>query len=688
MRKSFFLLVFFLNLFGGLWGLDPQKRITQYTLSTWKTERGLPNNTVLAITQDRSGYIWLGTADGLVRFDGVNFTSFDIDISAESKDHLINNLYVDRSGILWIGTLRGKLFSLEKGVFKSHVLAGNVSGMSNCCIAEDDQGNLWVGTSVGLFYCRPESRGAFLKDSTFPSIRIRCLAKDLAGRLMIGTIKQGVNVLEKEKWRRILPDAEKLESNIYVLKQSRDGYLWVGTETGLYSFLNNRLLERSLRPGLNANITVLVEDRGHNLWIGREDGLFRRQGNIFQFLDKELGLGGNTIYSLFEDSEGSLWVGAVDGGLTQIRDEKITAFTEREGLIGSKFRCLHSDDAGSLWISGSGGYLSRYRDGGFENFPLPVRFKDSDINSLEKDTNGSFWLGTDSGLIFFHKGRFREILLPGADPNIAARCVLKDGAGRLWVGTWGEGLFCREGGTITAFSVANGLPGDWVQALFEDRQGNLWVGCENGLAVMAAETRQSFHVEPFLNNCHVFSFYQDEHGTIWVGTHQGLKIYKDGRWGSLNSDRGLFDSRIYSILEDDLGYLWLSSERGIFQARKDELEKAAFNKNLKISGRLFDENDGMKSRVCNFGNPAGWKDRNGRLWFANLAGVVSIDPAHIRKNEKVPPVLVEEVLVDKHNLLVLRYLDRRQDVETVGRQPEVRIPLHGLEFHPFRQDRV
>ncbi|HEX7503232.1 MAG TPA: protein kinase [Acidobacteriota bacterium] len=129
-----------------------------------------------------------------------------------------------------------------------------------------------------------------------------------------------------------------------------------------------------------------------------------------------------------------------------------------------------------------------------------------------------------------------------------------------------------------------------------------------------------------------------------------MKIQKNGRWGSLNSDRGLFDSRIYATLEDDLGYLWMSSERGIFRAKKGELEKAAFDKNLKVSGRLFDENDGMKSRICNYGNPAGWKDETGRLWFANLEGVVSIDPAHIRKNDRVPPVLVEQVVVDNRSL--------------------------------------
>jgi tRNA A-37 threonylcarbamoyl transferase component Bud32 len=150
----------------------------------------------------------------------------------------------------------------------------------------------------------------------------------------------------------------------------------------------------------------------------------------------------------------------------------------------------------------------------------------------------------------------------------------------------------------------------------------------------------------------VASFYEDASGMMWIGTHQGLKVYGDGRWGSLNSEQGLFDNRIYTIMEDGLGNLWMSSERGIFRAKKSELAKAAFDKNLKVSGRLFDESDGMKSRICNYGNPAGWKDEAGRLWFANLAGVVSVDPAHILKNDRVPPVLVEDVVVDNRSLTI------------------------------------
>ena len=641
--------VFFINIISDLQGLDPQKKITQYTLDTWKTERGLPNNTVLDIAQDRSGYLWLGTAEGLVRFDGAGFTVFNSGNTVEFHDNFVNNLYIDRRGTLWIGTMRGRLLSLEKGIFTNHPLAGIVSGMSKNCIIEDGQGDLWVGTSEGLCCRKSGDSGFFKKISAFPVKKILCLATDHAGRLLVGTEGTGLYRFEKDHWLRVLSVSGKSVNDIYVLKQDRNGFLWIGADNGLFSYRDDKLRKFSLDHG-PSQVTSMVEDRDGSLWVGSEEGLYRWSQGTFQPLTTNQGPSGNQVYSLCEDSEGSLWVGAIDGGLTQLRDEKITSFTWHEGLAGSKFRSLQEDNDGTLWIGGLGGFLNRYQDGRVENFRLPIRFENIDINSLENDAGGSLWLGTDSGLLFFHDGRFREIPLPGPKPNMATRCVLKDRAGRLWVGTWGGGLLCRQGEKFTTFSIADGLRDERISAIFEDRRGNLWVGGESGLAVMTPQNTGKFFVEPFLNDCSVFSFYEDQRGTLWVGSRQGLKIQKNGRWGSLNSDRGLFDSLIYAILEDDLGYLWMSSERGIFRAKKGELEKAAFDKNLKVSGRLFDENDGMKSRICNYGNPSGWKDKAGRLWFANLEGVVSIDPAHVRKNDRVPPVLVEEVVVDSRNL--------------------------------------
>jgi ligand-binding sensor domain-containing protein/tRNA A-37 threonylcarbamoyl transferase component Bud32 len=686
LRKNILLIISFLYFAGSLWSLDPKKKITQYTLNTWKIERGLPNNTILAIAQDRSGYLWLGTAEGLVRFDGVNFTVFNSNNTTEFSDNIVNNLYVDRLGVLWIGTLQGKLLSLEKGRFKRHLFAENVSGINYFCIVEDVQGMLWVGTNEGLFYRSSADKEFFKKYRAFPGMKIRCLSTDLMGRLLLSSINKGLYRLEKEKLIKILSDTDKLSDDIFVIRQGRNGCLWLGTQSGLYYYQKNQLLDLPLKPGIAATIISLFEDIDGNLWVGSEGGLYRCNQGVFQSLDVGNGLGSNYVYSLYEDAEGSLWVGTIEGGLAQIRDEKITILTSREGLNGEVFRSLHGDDAGALWIGGYGGYLNRYQNGRIENLRLPVHFQSETIWSLAPDDADSFWLGTSSGLLHFQDGRFKEIPLPGPAANIEIRCVFKDRTGRLWIGTWGTGLLCWHNGKFTAYSTADGLVGDRISSIFENRQGDLWVGSENGLAVMLTGKPGEFVSEPFLKHCHVVSFYDDQHGTIWVGTrNQGLKVYRNGRWGSLNSDRGLFDNRIYAILEDDQGNLWLGGERGIFQARKSELVLAAFDLAQKVRGRLFDETDGMKSRICNNGNPAAWKDGNGRLWFANLVGVVSIDPAHIQKNDRVPPVKLEEALVDQKNWLSKDF-DRSQEVKLPAGSQRFEFHYTALSF--IRSDKI
>lgn len=492
----------------------------------------------------------------------------------------------------------------------------------------------------------------FKKYLAFPYVKILCLVKDHLGHLLISTEKKGLFRLEKDKLRKVLSDTDKLGSDINVFSQDRNGCLWLGTDSGLYQYQNDRLLHYPLKSGIPDNIISLAEDRDGNLWVGSEGGLHRWRNGVFQSLATEQGLSSNYIYSIYEDAEGTLWVGTVEGGLTQLRDEKITVFGEAEGLSSDLVRCIHGGEAGILWISGYGGYLSRLQGNHFENFRPSELLKNDTVWQLEAETDGSVWLGTDHGLYHFQNNHFQTVALPPAIASADIRCVFKDRSGRLWIGSWGAGLLCRSDGKFIVYSTSDGFSDKQVNVIHEDRQGNIWVGGESGVSIAQQKKNGAFNFKNILSGCRAVAFYEDVHSAMWVGTrNHGLKIFKNGRWGSLSSEQGLFDNQVYAIVEDVHSDLWLSSERGIFRARKSDLERAAFDPILKVRGRLFDENDGMKSRICNYGNPSGWKDDNGRLWFANLAGVVTIDPAHIRKNERVPPVLVEEVVVDNQILL-------------------------------------
>ncbi|MFO7688910.1 MAG: two-component regulator propeller domain-containing protein, partial [Desulfobacterales bacterium] len=537
----------------------------------------MPNNTVLAIAQDRSGYMWLGTAEGLVRFDGINFTLFDSRNTAEFQDTFLNNLYIDRRGVLWIGSYRGKLLSLEKGRFKSHFLPQTVVNINFNCLVEDGPGTLWIGTSAGLFYRPPGKNNVIKQYPAFHNTRILCLAADLSGRLLISAAGKGVYRLEKGEFRPFLTAADLSNRDVYVLEQCRNGTLWLGTLAGLFDYQDNRLGHHPQKPGMTEIIHALAEDRDGNLWVGSEGGLYRWCQGTFESLDSNLGLSSNFVFSAYEDAEGSVWAGTIDGGLTQIRDEKITTFSDREGLTGQVFRSLHAGENGIMWIGGYGGYLNRYQDGRFRKFDLPARFRSKTIWSLEADAGDSLWLATESGLLHFHDGRFREMPLPGSAAAVETRCVLRDGSGRLWIGTYGAGLLCRQQDVFKRYSGADGLHDDRITCLFADRRGNLWVGSETGLDFLGAGKSEYFQREPLLDGCRVECMYEDDLGVLWIGTRShGLKILRNGRLGSITLDKGLFDNRVYTILEDRETNLWLSSERGIFCAPKKELEETAW----------------------------------------------------------------------------------------------------------------
>lgn len=624
----------------------------RHVLDVWKSERGLPSNSVFALTHDRAGYLWLGTWDGLVRFDGKSFRAFARANTPALRDNMIKTLCLDRRGTLWIGSYQGELVSLRHGEFRRHRFAAPGVSRPIYCLLESRRGNLWIGTSAGLFYRPAGDADRFEEIQGLAGKKIMGLVEDGRGHLWVGTETSGLYRLESLRWRRFPLLAGGKAALINALCLSRDGRIWAGTRDGLYGIRGDDASRLMVGAGPSNNIICLLEDRRGDLWAGTENGLYRvaiRRAGA-QVDDRATAAG--LIYSLCEDAEGSLWAGTVGGGLIQVREARFAFFFWPSGPASGMPRCLREDGAGFLWVGGAAGRLGRFRDESFQEFALPPRFRNHSAGALERDASGSLWAGTSAGLLRFQGGAFHEVPLafPGAGRDV--RGLLRDRLGRMWAAVWEQGLVCLSaGGASERFTRASGLGDDRIHCLLEDRRGRLWIGSESGVRVGRPEPGGAFRPRLELDGCQAMSAYEDGDGAVWIGTfNQGLKVHRAGRWGTVTIDQGLFDNRVYAILEDNGGYFWLTSERGIFMARKSELLRAAFDPRQRVQGRLFDESDGLGSRVCNSGSPAAWKDRDGRMWFATLNGAARIDPAHAGRNGSPPPVRMEQVVVDMRDL--------------------------------------
>jgi PAS domain S-box-containing protein len=636
---------------GGRAGLDPRKAISQYVHDVWQTEAGLPQDSVLSIAQTPDGYLWMGTEEGLVRFDGVRFTVFDKRNTPELTSNLILALLVDRRGALWIGTNGGGLVRLQRGKFLPYTARQGLSNNVILSLYEDPSGCLWVGTDGGGLdrlkngrFQSYRSKDGLLNDSVF------AISGDAQGALWIGT-HSGLNRLQDGRitaftTRNGLPN--DYVRTIYVDLQ---GAVWVGTNGGgLACFRDGSFTTYTTRDGLSDNaIWSLYEDSGGSLWIGTGGGgLNRFRDGKFAAYTSKLGLSSDSVWAIHEDKEGSLWIGTAGGGLNRLRDGSVTAYTTAEGLSDNVVLPVFEDHEGALWIGTNGGGLNQFKDGRFAVYTTRDGLADNQVFSISEGADGSIWAGTRRGLSRFYKGRFTIYTVRNGLPNDIVLASYVDHEGNLWIGTRG-GLSRFRDGRFTTYTSKDGLSNNYVLSITEDPQGTLWVGTGGGGLNRFRNGRfTAYTTKTGLPNDVVWSLYSDPQGNLWIGTDGGgLSRLHGGVFKNYSTRNGLFDDTVFAILEDGLGDLWMSSNKGIFRIRKQALNDIAAGKIHFAPSVPYGVAEGMKSKECNGGfQPAGAKARDGRLWFPTMQGVVTIDPRHPQTNPVPPPVSIEQVVVD------------------------------------------
>jgi ligand-binding sensor domain-containing protein/signal transduction histidine kinase len=354
-----------------------------------------------------------------------------------------------------------------------------------------------------------------------------------------------------------------LKSVIYSIAQTQDGYLWLGTEFGLFRFDGVRSVPWQPPAGEHLPSTYIrsvLAARDGRLWIGTTEGLASwKDGKLTHYPE----LAGQNVHALVEDREGAVWAGGSlpTGKLCAIRRGSAQCYGE-DGSLGRGFFFLHEDSAGSLWAAGPTG-VWRWKPDPPKLYPMP-----GTPLELESD-NGALLISSRSGITRLVDGKADAYSLPGSVGKYTPVRLLRDRNGGLWIGTTDRGLLHVHQGRTDAFGQSHGLSSDYIQRIFEDREGNIWVATVDGLDRFRDFAIPTISVKQGLSDASVVSVLAARDGSIWFGTRDGLNRWNDGKITIYRKrDSGLPDDNVDSLFQDDHGRIWVSTHHGVAYLEK------------------------------------------------------------------------------------------------------------------------
>ncbi|WP_224249227.1 two-component regulator propeller domain-containing protein [Hyalangium gracile] len=664
--------------------LEPHRRISQYNHESWHSENGLPQNSVLSAVQTADGYLWFGTYEGLARFDGTRFAVFDRRTSPEVTEQEIFALVEDAAGVLWVGTNQG-IFRFENGQLRRPPEAGPLAEASIQGLAADGK-SVWISSSVGLARAPVSGKGPwrfYTPQEGLPAGGTKAVIVDGAGGAWVGT-SVGMGHVSRDTVRLTAwPTPEPRQ--VFGLEQTRDGTLWIATTHGLLSLREGRFTAYGPEQGMpSVHVIRLLEDRDGNLWVGTVQGLLRHNAAGFTPFTGSKGLVDDGVYALLEDRDGHLWVGTRNNGVHHLSNGPFVPFGKPEGSTFDGARLVLEAQDGVLWLGSGAGGMERVKDGVVTRMGPAQGLQDERVLSFAEGSDGVIWVGTVTGVYRYDGQRFALLgPLPGLPVGMTVWALVLEPGGGMWFAT-SVGLVEVREGRATVYGPEQGFAPEYVLAMIREDSGTLWLGTHAGLVRFSRGTFTRFTSKDGLVGDAVNSLYAEPDGTLWVGTNSGLSRLKDGRFDSFTAAHGLPDETIFTILPDSDGFFWMSSNKGVSRVSQRELEEVAEGSRQRVNGVFFDDRDGMRVGECNGGSQlAGWKTRDGRLWFANLRGAVMVNPKDVRLQHTPPQPRIEEVRVQGQPVP----LTERLELEPGQRDLDIRFTSILVEGAPRVQFR-
>jgi len=633
--------------------LNPAETPANYIASRWDNEDGLPQDSIKAIFQTSDGYIWIGTNQGLARFDGLRFTVFTKHNTPSFPDSQITSFAETSDGSLWIGTSSG-LARYRDGRFTSF---GRADGLKTdtvnaVCVAPD--GSLWIGGREGITRW---VNGKFVNDidtSGYDTLGLHSIFVDRNQSIWLSAGSEAMRYTNG-KFDRFGRAAGLPAQQLQMICEDAMGQILAVTQGGVFRFDRDHFAALDQSQAFSSQIaSVALADRAGNFWLGSVAGLDRSfGGKAVPYLDRN-GNRLNGVDALLEDREGSLWVGT-SAELLRFTDRRASTLSKQDGVTGTLAMSVAQTRDGAVWISSWASGVDRFLNGGVTHYAQGASPSQMTISAIYEAPDGTMWFGTrGSALERLDGNRFATFVYqPGVVSSRPVTAIYSDPNGEFLLGISKRGLLQLRDGRISPEPGAAEFASETVWTLCRLHDGRLLMGTSKGLYERGADLRwQPAALRGLAQPIVARGVLEENDGTIWLATDgQGLVRWADGEAHAYDSRIGMVDDTLFSVVDDGLGSLWVSSTRGLGRIRQSELADfdrgAIASLNCLTIGRV----DGLLSNSSSgSGSPTAIRLADGRIMTATNIGVAVISPQLLQLNSRPPTVVIESVVADDSSL--------------------------------------
>lgn len=619
------------------WADGPPATVDDYVVTSWTEPDGLWASYIRAFAQDREGYLWLGTENGLIRFDGVRFVWFQPRNGTQLPQRSVVNLCVGTDASLWVGFgIGGGLSQIRDDRVTNHDL---YDGFVNGCV-EDADGTLWVGTRGGL---HRRAHGRWEKLGTDRGIapgRIFDVHVDRTGAVWVASVS---GIFRLERGSDAFESVNERMREVRTLVESADGAVWAA-ERHFVSRLIDGGRSATVLTVKHGNVSTILHDSRGNLWIGTFDhGLWlaRRHGDGYTApapIGHRRVFSSEAVYALFEDREKNVWA-STPLGIHKFSPRRLTPITDL-GVV----RAVEVEDDATAWVATADG-LIRLSDRGRISFGSRDGLPSGNIRALHRDAAGVLWVATDAGVARRVNGRFHTI--PGLPNSMQVASLASDGRGTLWIRDVNLGLLRWTPEDVRAYNPSPTLPHTSVDLVAADRSGRIWLAITGGgIGVVHPDRRFEIIRPADAEDPSTLAIYEDRGGSMWFGNGAMLSRLAEGAAEpAARISTGYAGDVILSIVDDANGDLWLGMSSGIVHLPRAEFQKAAADPTHRMRLRHYGSSDGAAGLPVRIAYPSVARRPDGRLLFVTASGLTLVDPRSLTAGP-VPPVRIEQLAVD------------------------------------------